>query len=100
MKSVNVELPIGSIVLWYGNAANVPLGWQICDGTNGTPNMGNHLAKGCDVDGNLNTNGGIFSHWHFLNPGTGIQAGNDFSSWVPMVSNESSFTKVYYIMKL
>jgi len=32
-------IPIGTVVMWYGLAGTVPAGWQICDGTNGTPNM-------------------------------------------------------------
>lgn len=30
-------VPIGTIVMWYGET--VPDGWQICDGTNGTPDL-------------------------------------------------------------
>jgi microcystin-dependent protein len=27
--------PIGLIAIWYGNSANVPTGWHVCDGTTG-----------------------------------------------------------------
>jgi microcystin-dependent protein len=30
-------IPIGGIIMWSG--ATVPSGWQLCDGTNGTPNL-------------------------------------------------------------
>jgi hypothetical protein len=33
------HVPTGVIMLWYGNSTNVPTGWVICDGTNGTPNL-------------------------------------------------------------
>ena len=33
------HMPSGGITLWYGNSSNVPTGWTICDGTNGTPNL-------------------------------------------------------------
>jgi len=33
---------IGTILMWSGLLANIPMGWQLCDGTNGTPNL---LAK-------------------------------------------------------
>lgn len=36
------EIPRGLIAMWSGKAANVPTGWAICDGNNGTPNL---LAK-------------------------------------------------------
>jgi hypothetical protein len=25
--------------MWLGNPANIPGGWALCDGSNGTPNM-------------------------------------------------------------
>jgi hypothetical protein len=36
---VNAHVPMGVIMLWYGNSTNVPTGWVICDGNNGTPNL-------------------------------------------------------------
>jgi len=30
-------LPIGTVIMWFGAQANIPAGWAICDGTNGTP---------------------------------------------------------------
>lgn len=35
----NYEVPIGGIIMWYGTADRRPIGWEICDGTNGTPNL-------------------------------------------------------------
>lgn len=39
-------LPAGIIVMWSGLLANVPSGWQICDGTNGTPDLRDKFIKG------------------------------------------------------
>ena len=36
---VNAHVPTGSIILWYGNSNNVPAGWAVCNGLNGTPNL-------------------------------------------------------------
>jgi hypothetical protein len=33
------HMPSGGITLWHGNSSNVPIGWTICNGTNGTPNL-------------------------------------------------------------
>lgn len=55
------ELPIGSIVLW-GNDT-IPTGWQVCDGTNGTPNLIGNFIKGA-ADGELGQTGGAASHNH------------------------------------
>ncbi len=34
-----VSLPAGLIVMWSGLVANIPDGWYICDGSNGTPDL-------------------------------------------------------------
>ncbi len=30
-------VPRGAIIMWSGTLATIPSGWQLCDGTNGTP---------------------------------------------------------------
>ena len=32
-------MPVGSIIMYNGKAEDIPTGWAICDGTNGTPNL-------------------------------------------------------------
>ena len=32
-------IPIGGIIMWSGSDGSVPSNWQLCDGTNGTPNL-------------------------------------------------------------
>ena len=34
-----MALPIGSIVVWPGLLGSIPAGRQVCDGTNGTPDL-------------------------------------------------------------
>lgn len=34
-----VNAPVGSIVIWSGTEDNIPAGWQLCNGTNGTPDL-------------------------------------------------------------
>lgn len=46
------ELLPGMIVLWSGAIANIPFGWALCDGTNGTPNLTDVFVLGA---------GGIYS---------------------------------------
>lgn len=36
----------GAIVMWTGDIANVPAGWKVCDGTNGTPDLRNRFPVG------------------------------------------------------
>jgi microcystin-dependent protein len=46
------------IMLWSGSIAYIPSGWQLCDGTNGTPDLRNRFIVGAqeDVTGVANTN--------------------------------------------
>ena len=56
------EWPTGMILLW-GND-DVPTGWQICDGTNGTPDLRGKFVRGCASDAALRTAGGAETHTH------------------------------------
>lgn len=41
-----VFFPVGTILLWAGTLGNVPSGWQVCDGTNGTPDLRGQFVRG------------------------------------------------------
>ena len=45
-----VELPSGLIAMWSGAVADVPMGWFICDGTNGTPDLEDRFVIHADAD--------------------------------------------------
>lgn len=42
-------VPSGTIVMWSGNAGNIPGGWTLCDGGNGTPNLRSRFVMGADT---------------------------------------------------
>ena len=39
-------VPFGVIAMWSGNADSIPPGWQLCDGTNGTPDLRDKFVLG------------------------------------------------------
>jgi microcystin-dependent protein len=39
-------IPAGLIAIWHGLLANIPAGWVLCDGENGTPNLLDKFVKG------------------------------------------------------
>lgn len=41
-----VSIPTGLIALWSGTNANIPTGWNLCDGNNGTPDLTNRFVMG------------------------------------------------------
>ena len=56
-------LPIGSIAVWYLNDT-IPDDWQLCDGTNGTPDLRGSFPMGASIDGDLGASGGVNTHGH------------------------------------
>ena len=42
----NNNLPSGIIVMWSGAANTIPSGWQLCDGSNGAPDLRNRFIVG------------------------------------------------------
>jgi hypothetical protein len=52
--STNI-IPMGIIVMWSGSTSNVPSGWLLCNGTNGTPNLMDRFIVGA---GSTYTTGG------------------------------------------
>lgn len=38
--------PIGGIIMWSGAQADIPTGWQLCDGSNGTPDLRGRFVLG------------------------------------------------------
>lgn len=59
------EPPPGTIVAWYGPIEEIPEGWVLCDGTNGTPNLVGRFLRGSASPGG--TGGG--GHTHTLTSG-------------------------------
>jgi hypothetical protein len=83
LKWASGKAPLGIIVIWSGSVGSIPDGWQLCDGTNGTPNLqdrfvvgagsaysvddtgGNstlNLAHAHDIDGTTTDSGGAHTH--------------------------------------
>ncbi len=40
------EIPKGVIVMWSGSADNIPEGWELCNGENGTPDLQDRFLVG------------------------------------------------------
>lgn len=46
-----MDLPVGSIIMWYKAIAERPSGWELCNGSNGTPDLRGLFVIGASVDG-------------------------------------------------
>lgn len=51
-------VPVGGIIMWSGLLASLPSNWQLCDGTNGTPNLRNKFVIGAGGSFAVGANGG------------------------------------------
>jgi len=62
-------VPSGVILLWSGSTGSVPVGWYLCDGTNGTPDLRDRFIIGAGNSYAVNATGGsadsiVVSHTH------------------------------------
>lgn len=108
----------GVIVVWSGALVDIPEGWHLCDGAEGTPDMRNRFIVGAGDEYNPGDVGGVNAHTHeftsdghqhALLPGAGIAAGTGFYP-VTSINEDSGETEVSaplppyyalaYIMKL
>jgi hypothetical protein len=58
------SLPAGVIVMWSGLLINIPAGWNLCDGTNGTPDLRERFIKGWTDAVDPGGTGGSNTHTH------------------------------------
>jgi len=112
------------IVLWSGAVGSIPTGWQLCDGTNGTPDLRDRFVVGAGGNYVVDSTGGAATHSHTINsesththaiawePGADLaegegwqkpgatQAGNAHTHTENAQSNLPPFYALCYIMKL
>lgn len=77
-------VPVGGIIMYDGFVADIPIGWQLCDGTNGTPDLRDRFVIGArqddgesaktNVTGSLTKSGGtkdaiVVAHSHNASSG-------------------------------
>lgn len=55
------SLPTGSIMIWSGSSAAIPVGWLLCNGTLGTPNLMDRFVTGAGLTYAVAATGGVTS---------------------------------------
>ena len=121
------SVPAGSIIPWYGNLANIPDGFALCDGKNGTPDLRGRFLVGAGDAYKLGDIGGenkhqltideMPKHHHSVldvndyhgSSNIGFDGGNNsYRHWIPTSDtggdlpheNRPPYYALYYIMKL
>lgn len=51
-------VPSGVIVMWSGTVGNIPTGWALCNGSNGTPDLRNRFIVGAGSSYGVGATGG------------------------------------------
>lgn len=60
-ENVAQSLPVGTILMWFGALGGIPTGFQLCDGTNGTPDLRDAFPRGAGGSIALGATGGAAS---------------------------------------
>ena len=53
IKNLQDSMPVGSIIMFNGKAEEIPSGWAICNGENGTPNLIDRFILGSTYAGGM-----------------------------------------------
>ena len=56
------SIPSGIITLWSGASTNIPSGWHLCDGSNGTPDLRDKFIIGAGNKYSVGATGGEETH--------------------------------------
>jgi microcystin-dependent protein len=55
----STALPNNTVAFWSGSIATIPTGWQLCDGTNGTPDLRDLFLVGAGSTYGVGDTGGV-----------------------------------------
>lgn len=83
----------GMIVAWSGSVENIPDGWHLCNGNEGTPDLRDKFIQGAGGEIPPGYTGGTTSHKHTLTTFGhvhGIADGNKIPDATPMGSYDTS----------
>ena len=58
-SAVGTTIPAGMISLWYGSLGSIPVGWYLCDGTNGTPDLRDRFVIAAGSSYAVGATGGV-----------------------------------------
>lgn len=62
INGVSAVIPSGLIAIWSGSSANIPTGWALCDGSNGTPDLRDRFVLGAGPNYPVAAQGGEYTH--------------------------------------
>ena len=55
------EIPVGLVCMWSGSTTDIPTGWALCNGSNGTPDLRGRFVVGAGSSYSVGATGGVAS---------------------------------------
>jgi hypothetical protein len=59
-----MEIPSGGIIIWSGAIVDIPIGFILCDGNGGSPDLRNRFIVGAGDTYAVGASGGSATHTH------------------------------------
>lgn len=87
-----MAIPLGLITIWSGAIVNIPAGWVLCDGNNGTPDLRSRFIVGAGLLYAPSQVGGSLDHTHTFT-GDGHQHTIPAGVWIESGDNLSDVTQ-------
>ena len=90
-SGVSGSFPSGGIILWSGSVANIPSGWVLCNGSNGTPDLRNRFVLGAGSTYAVGATGGskdaiTVAHTHTFSSTSGSGGAHTHGAWSNVTS--------------
>ena len=84
-EHIDRQMPVGGIIMWSGMTSNIPSGWALCNGQNGTPDLRDRFIIGAGSSYQAGSTGGaaavrlsadqLPAHSHTFSNGQAASAG-------------------------
>ena len=71
-------LPAGTVIAYYSRGGQIPTGWMICDGTNGTPDLRGRYIQGVASFADVGGLPGNATHAHTFTTGNAFNRGSHY----------------------
>ena len=89
-------VPIGGIIAWAGAIVDIPAAYQLCDGTNGTPDLQDQCIRGAGNLYAVGDHGGSPTHNHAAGAAIQVTDGAGPHVWVDQVSADGDSFSPHY----
>jgi hypothetical protein len=90
---INNPFPSGGIIMWSGSIASIPVGWLLCNGTSGTPDLRDRFVVGAGTTYAVGATGGsanaiVVAHTHTFSA-TSSAVSNDHTHSISLTTGSA-----------